>query len=140
MIPLESRIENLRANYGELKSAFEQQGFTLGGGYEYDHGYFDKALDWENDQEHRAYLRVPVYSVEGNIEENDATVRLGKPFVLKHGFQTGPDDRVSTGVISGLIDQFAEPADKDDAVEPEWVERAKSALNELEQGLEPLIH
>jgi hypothetical protein len=139
MILLESRIENLRAGYGELKSIFEQQGFILGGGYEYDHGFFDKPLDRESDKAHRIYLRVPIFSVRGNIEEDNATIRLGKPFVLKHQFKAGPDDNVSTGVISGLVDQFAEPADKDDAVEPEWVERGKSALNQLEQALEPLI-
>jgi hypothetical protein len=139
MIPLKSRIENLRASYGDLKNIFEQQGFVLGGGYEYDHGFFDKPLDPESDQAHRAYLRVPIFSVEGNIEEDSATVRLGQPFVLKHQFQTGPDDHVSTGVISGLVDLFAEPADKDDAVEPEWVQRGKSALNRLEQALEPLM-
>ena len=140
MIPIESRIENLRAGYGELKSVFEQQGFTLGGGYEYDHGFFDKPLDWESDKAHQAYLRVPVYAIEGNVEEDDAMVRLGKPFVLKHVFKTGPDDHVSTGTFSGLVNQFAEPADKDAAVEPEWVERAKAALNQLERALEPLIH
>jgi hypothetical protein len=140
MIPLKSRIENLRASYGDLKNIFEQQGFVLGGGYEYDHGFFDKPLDPESDQAHRAYLRVPIFSVEGNIEEDNATVRLGKPFVLKHEFKTGPDDRVTTGAFSGLVNQFAEPADKDDAVETVWVERAKSALDELERGLDPLIH
>ena len=68
MIPFQNhRIENLRASFSDLKSVLRTKGFVLGGGYEYDHGYFDKALDWENDKGSRYYLRVPVYAVEGNI-------------------------------------------------------------------------
>ncbi|GGE20655.1 hypothetical protein GCM10011571_23290 [Marinithermofilum abyssi] len=132
MIPLDSPLENQQGSFRDLDTLFNAEGFVLGGGYEYDHGYYDKALDWEENMEHRAYLRIPVFTESGNLGENDATIRIGKPFALKHEYQSGLDDHVDTGVISGLIDQFQEPADKDADVEEKWLQRAQSELQQLE--------
>ncbi|BCU82895.1 hypothetical protein JIR001_26780 [Polycladomyces abyssicola] len=136
MIPLHSPIiENVQGRFADVESLLDKEGFQLGGAYEYDHGYFDKALDRESDA-HQSYLRVPVSSVKGRIGDPNATVKLGRPFVLRHEFQAGPDDRVNTGVFSGLIDQFQEPAVKDAPVDEKWIDRAQSALRELETRIQ----
>jgi hypothetical protein len=132
MIPLDSPLENQQGSFRELDTLFNAEGFVLGGGYEYDHGYYDKALDWEENKEHRAYLRIPVFTEHGILGESNATIRIGKPFALKHEYQTGLDDNVGTGVISGLVDQFQEPADKDADMEEKWLQRAQSELQQLE--------
>ncbi|MBN2910912.1 hypothetical protein JQC72_15555 [Polycladomyces sp. WAk] len=136
MIPLHSPvIENVQGRFADVESLFAKEGFQLGGAYEYDHGYFDKALDWESDA-HQSYLRVPVSSVKGRIGDPEATVKLGRPFVLRHEYQAGPDDNADTGTFSGLIDQFQEPAIKDAPVDEKWIDRAQSALHELESRIQ----
>jgi hypothetical protein len=139
MIPLHSPIiENVQGRFADVESLLDKEGFQLGGAYEYDHGYFDKALDWESDA-HQSYLRIPVSSVKGRIGDPDATVKLGRPFVLRHEYQAGPDDNVDTGTFSGLIDQFQEPAVKDAPVDEKWIDRAQSALRELETRIDQEI-
>lgn len=138
MIPLESSIDNLQVRLNPLEALFHKEGFILGGGYEYDHGFFDKALDWEKNNEHHAYLRVPVSAVQGSIGDGkeDTTVQIGQPYVLKHRLQPGTDDGAGTGVFSGLVNQFAEPADPDDYVERKWIKRGEEALKKLEKRIE----
>ncbi|MFC4077175.1 YugN family protein [Salinithrix halophila] len=132
MIQVSSSLENLEGSFVEIDRLMNETGFILGGGYEYDHGYYDKPLDWEENKEHRAYLRVPVTAVEGSIGTRKATLRIGRPFVLKHQYQTKSDDHAGVGLVSGSFNQFAEPADKDDQVEQKWLERAQSELRQLE--------
>ncbi|GGA55620.1 hypothetical protein GCM10007416_31030 [Kroppenstedtia guangzhouensis] len=132
MIPLQSSIENLKGSFIQLDRLFNEKGFVLGGGYEYDHGYYDKALDWEENKEHQAYLRIPVTAVSGSIGTRKATLQIGKPFILKHVYQTKSDDQVSTGLISGSFNQFAEPEDPDARVESKWIQRGQSELKKLE--------
>ncbi|SDC30983.1 YugN-like family protein [Melghirimyces thermohalophilus] len=133
MIPLQSSLENQEGDFIPLDRLFNEEGFVLGGGYEYDHGYYDKALDWENDREHRIYLRIPVTAVEGSIGTRSATLRIGQPFVLKHIYQDGGNQQAQAGLISGSVNQFAEPADKDAKVNAKWTERAQSEINQLER-------
>lgn len=132
LIPLTSPLEGITDDFMTIDRFFNDEGFVLGGGYEYDHGYYDKALDWENDNAHQAYLRIPVTAIEGSIGTRKATLQIGKPFVLKHEYQKGLDDHVSIGLLSGSFNQFAEPADKDADVEQKWVQRAQSELKQLE--------
>lgn len=138
MIPLESSIDNLQVRLNPLEAIFHKEGFILGGGYEYNHGFFDKALDWEKNNEHHVYLRVPVSAVQGSIGDGkeDTIVQIGQPFVLKHQIQPGSDDGAGTGVISGLVNQFAEPADPDDYVEEKWIQRGTEALQKLEKRIQ----
>ncbi|PTX46746.1 YugN-like protein [Melghirimyces profundicolus] len=132
MIPLKSVLEELEGPFVELDRLFNEEGFFLGGGYEYDHGYYDKALDWEENKEHRAYLRIPVTAVEGSIGTRKATLRIGRPFVLKHEYQTEMDDHANSGLVSGTFNQFTEPANKDADVEDKWLKRGQSELLQLE--------
>ncbi|MDR6227314.1 YugN family protein [Desmospora profundinema] len=132
MIPLSSPLEGVTGSFVTIDRLFNGEGFVLGGGYEYDHGYYDKALDWEENKEHRAYLRIPVTAVEGSIGTRTATLQVGKPFVLKHQYQTGVDHDANIGFLSATVNQFAEPADPDDAVEQKWLRRAQAELNQLE--------
>ncbi|EGK06754.1 YugN family protein [Kroppenstedtia eburnea] len=135
MIPLQSTIENLKGSFIQLDRLFNEKGFVLGGGYEYDHGYYDKALDWEENKEHQAYLRIPVTATDGSIGTRKATLQIGKPFILKHVYQTKSDDQASAGLISASFDQFAEPEDPDDHVESKWIQRGQSELEQLENHL-----
>ncbi len=132
MILLQSAIENFKGDFIQLDRLFNEKGFVLGGGYEYDHGYYDKALDWEENKEHRAYLRVPVTAIDGSIGTRTATLQIGKPFILKHVYQTQENNPVNAGLISSTFNQFAEPEDPDARLESKWIQRGQSELEQLE--------
>jgi hypothetical protein len=132
LIPLTSSLEGITGSFVTIDRLFNDEGFGLGGGYEYDHGYYDKALDWEENKEHRAYLRVPVTAIEGSIGTRKATLQIGKPFVLKHQYETGIDEDANIGLVSASFNQFAKPSDPDADVEEKWIQRAQRELQQLE--------
>src|SRR5688572_7751046 len=113
MIPLSSTLEGFEANYKYLRDQFEKEDFHLGGGYTYEHGYFDKGLDQVESQASRYYLRIPVYALDGNLDEPETMLQIGKPFVIKHEFRTGNDPSGDVGVISALVNQFSKPIPTD---------------------------
>lgn len=136
LLPISSSIEGYQDRYGEIKKKLNPLEFQLGGGYEYDHGYLDKALDWEEEHGYRYYLRIPIYAVEGELESEDALVRLGKPFVIKHEFLTGNDLSGDIGITTALVNQFSEPLHTEhDPIDDKWIERAKSIIQKVEQQL-----
>ena len=136
MIPIDSTIEEKQSNFANISDQLEQEDFRLGGGYTYDHGYFDKALDWEEEQGHRYFLRIPVFQVQGDIGDPDTLVRIGKPFVIKHEFRTDEsnDPTADSGVFSGLTNQFTAPIPVEDhPIDQKWIERAKEVIHHVER-------
>lgn len=135
MIPLTSKLENREAAFKNVRDYLGQYEFTLGGNWEYDHGYFDRYLD----EEHTLWVRIPFAvthgTFDGDSDASDAVVRLGQPFVLKHLYNDGLDRQADVMVYKALVDQFQSPVNKDAPVEPRWVEEAESLLRKVEQGL-----
>jgi hypothetical protein len=137
MVVIDSSLEGYQATYRELQALLYTEGFRLGGGYEYDHGYFDHALDWEENEGYHYYLRIPAYAMQDDLDEPDAIVRLGKPFILKHEFLKNSNDLTGDiGVASALVNQFTKPipSDQDDIAE-KWIVRAKSVVQKIQEKL-----
>lgn len=132
MIPLDSAIVNREEAYDQIRDYLQQHQFTLGGNWEYDHGYFDRALDEDN----KVWLRIPFGVTHGRLEgdtgSTDAIIRIGSPFVLKHLYNEGLDKEAQVNTYGALIDQFQEPVDKDAPVNDKWVDKAKAILLEVE--------
>ena len=133
MIPISSVLESREQHFIETKELLETRQFTLGGNWEYDGGSFDRSLD----EEHKVWLRIPFEVVAGNIDsvdtDNEATIKMGTPYVLRHLYREGNDPEASVRVAGALFDQFQSPSNPDAEVEPQWIERAKEALHEAEQ-------
>ena len=133
MLPLSSELELVEKDFTELQVKLADYGFTLGGNWEYDGGSFDCALDLDN----KVWLRLPFEVISGNIDselsENNARVKLQRPYVLKHLYQEGNDPEASVRVAGALLDQFQSPVDPDAEVEAEWAERARNLLGKIEQ-------
>ncbi|MDQ8738409.1 YugN family protein [Paenibacillus sp. LHD-38] len=133
MIPISSVLESREQHFLETKELLETQRFTLGGNWEYDRGSFDRSLD----EGHKVWLRIPFEVVAGHIDvseaDNEATIKLGTPYVLKHLYREGNDPEASVRVVGALFDQFQAPADPDAHVDPKWIDRAKEALHDVEQ-------
>ncbi|MCQ6558657.1 YugN family protein [Paenibacillus mendelii] len=133
MIPLSSKLEATEQEFVEMRTKLENYQFSLGGSWEYDHGSFDRALDEAN----KVWLRLPFDVINGNLdaetEDNDAKIRFGQPFVLKHVYNEGLSSEAQPRTVGSLIDQFQTPTDPDAEIEAHWVDKAKHVLGEVEQ-------
>jgi hypothetical protein len=136
LIPIVSELENQVEGFVSLNDFFARFEFTLGGNWDYEHGYFDRYLDGD----HKVWLRIPFEVTSGTLDgisdESDAVVKLGTPFVLKHIYNEGLDPEAVPNVYGSLINQFQEPVDKDADVEAHWVEQAKHIMQEVEQNFQ----
>lgn len=135
LIPLKSHLEGQELPLTEVQDTLEKTGYTLGGNWDYDHGCFDYGLD----QEHKVWLRVPFEVTVGKLDSErtaqDTLIRFGSPYVLKHLYNDGLDKEAEPMTYRALIDQFQAPVDPDAALEPHWVEQAKTALSQAEKQL-----
>lgn len=136
MVPLSSDLENREKYFDEWNQYLGSYSFTLGGNWDYDHGYFDHYLD----EEHKVWLRIPFRVTGGEFDGEEigsnARLTLDQPFVLKHLYQDGLDPEARVRISGSLIDQFQEPIDKDAEIETKWVEKANHVLRQIEQGLQ----
>ncbi len=132
MYPISSNLTSQVQEFVPFRSAAAERGFVLGGNWAYDRGSFDCALDNQN----KVWLRIPFEVTIGNLdsetEENDAKIRFGEPYVLKHLYNEGSDDEARMRTFGALVDQFSDPANPDAEIEAHWIEKAKQKLREIE--------
>lgn len=126
-----SELENIEGFYGNVNAYMQEHDFTLGGNWDYEHGYFDRSLDERN----TVWLRIPFQVIKGVLdgekEDSKTEVRIGQPFVLKHLYQDGLDEEAGAMVFGSLINQFQSPKDSDAEVESEWVQKAEEILKKM---------
>ncbi|KHF41068.1 YugN-like family protein [Halalkalibacter okhensis] len=138
MIALQSTVEGKEMKLKELEDKLKPLGYGIGGGWDYDHGYFDYKIDEEDGY---TFLRLPFKALDGELEQRGVTVQIGTPFLLNHKYQDGLDD--NPDVFNGLfrmaynssVNQFQEPVDKDATVDKKYLPTAKSLVEELELTL-----
>jgi hypothetical protein len=107
--------------------------FTLGGNWDYEHGYLDHSLDEKN----KVWLRIPFQVMsgdfDGDIHSSQAMVRFGAPFVLHHRYNEELDAEAKIHIAGALVDQFQEPIEPDAAVDQSWIKEANEILGRIEQ-------
>jgi hypothetical protein len=130
MIPIPSKIEGTEFQLYKLEHELKALGYSIGGNWDYDHGYFDYKID---DQAGYQFLRVPFQAKDGQLDSQGTTVELGRPFLLSHKYQLGIDDYVWNR--SASLDQFSEPEDPDASFPKEYIELGHTLVNELEAVL-----
>lgn len=133
MIPIDSTIEGRRFNLHKLEQLLKPRGYTIGGNWDYDKGFFDYKMADEGGYQ---FLRIPFTAVEGELDRRGAVVELGKPFVLHHVYQRGLDDHVDVGNMTASFNQFQEPEDPDGSVKEKYVSMARNMIKRLEGVLE----
>ncbi|NEU30044.1 hypothetical protein GN156_04530 [bacterium LRH843] len=129
MISLPTAIEGMQMTLKELEDKLKPLRYNIGGGWEYDKGYFDYKIDQNPGY---TFLRLPFHAIDGEIGQRGVTVELGQPFLLRHQYEAGLDDDVVTG---GVLNQFQTPVDKDAAIDPKFKRTAQSLIQELELTL-----
>jgi hypothetical protein len=132
MIPIPSKIENEQFLLSDLEYQLKPLGYSIGGGWEYDHGHFDYKID---DGYSYLYLRLPFKAVKGELDRNGVLVELGQPFLLNHQFERGVDSEIDSGTASMGFNQFQEPVDKDAKVDPKYIDKGKRLVAKLEEVL-----
>ncbi|WP_058306863.1 YugN family protein [Gracilibacillus massiliensis] len=135
MFELDSTIENKVFFYREVKRILEKEGYALGGAWEYDHGYFDYKL--ANDDGYH-FLRVPFHSLKGEIENENAVIKMDKPYILTHRYQDDVDAYAESSVIQASFNQFQTPVEKDADIPTSYIEKGKIVLENLEVLLEQI--
>ncbi|ASS66621.1 MULTISPECIES: YugN family protein [unclassified Paenibacillus] len=135
MIEIASPLESTEHDFVQIKRVLDKQGFVLGGNWDYGNGSFDLNLDEKN----KVWLRLPFDVLRGNVddqtEDNDASIKLTTPYVLRHLYREGNDPEAKMRTVGALFDQFQAPVDPDADVAPEWVEKAKQVLDDAEAQL-----
>lgn len=133
MFPISSSIENQELPYNTAKDYLDQYQFSLGGNWDYQEGCFDRYLD----EAHKVWLRLPFEVTRGELTGDtapaEATIRMGKPFVLKHVYNEGIDGEGSPKIVMAMFDQFQTPVDKNAEIESKWTELAQGYLKQVEQ-------
>ncbi|WP_078379235.1 YugN-like family protein [Sutcliffiella halmapala] len=132
MIPIPSKVEGTDFHLYKLEKELQELGYSIGGNWDYDHGYFDYKID---DKVGYQYLRVPFQAVDGQLDSQGTTVRIGRPFLLSHKYQIGVDDNAHVGNGAAAFNQFSEPVDSDASFPKEYVELGRSLVKELEAVL-----
>ncbi|WP_168122947.1 YugN family protein [Paenibacillus sp. HB172176] len=131
MISISSSVAGSEILFTEARDLLELKQFTLGGNWDYKSGSFDHALD----QEHKVWLRIPFEASSGEIDSehnNEAVIRLGTPYLLRHLYNEGTDPEGSVRVLGAMFDQFQAPVDPDADISPEWIERGQALMREVE--------
>ncbi|MED2941440.1 YugN-like family protein [Bacillus swezeyi] len=132
MISLPSELENRSFSLYHLEQTLKPLGYVISGGWEYDRGFFDYKID---DEDGYLFLRLPFEAEDGQLDSQNATVKLGKPFLLRHVYQEGLDDHVIQGNFRASFDQFAEPKEKDADISGVYEDLGRSYIKELEKAL-----
>lgn len=134
MYPFEGTIlENVQGSFGRFRDFFEEQGYVIGGNWDYHQGYFDKQLD---DEQGYLFVRIPVSMVEGEFGDDAAQLRIGTPFALRHMYNQGIDGQEDIGLVSASFNQFQKPIDPDASLDEEQIEQAKAEVKRLEQAFQ----
>ncbi|WP_416151731.1 YugN-like family protein [Salipaludibacillus sp. HK11] len=131
MIEVPSKLENETFKLIDIEKKLKPIGYVIGGGWEYDHGYFDYRLE---DDGAYLYVRLPFSAVDGEeLDVKGVHVTLGRPFLLAHQYQKGLDDHAEDP--NPLLNQFSEPEDADAEFPEKWVQTGKEYVEEVEQIL-----
>lgn len=132
MLAISSKIEGQTYKLDKLEQQLKPLGYTIGGNWDYDHGSFDYKID---DREGYQFLRVPFKVLDGQLDSQGTTVKLGTPYLLSHEYQKGLDDYAHVGNANASVNQFSEPKDPDAQFPQEYIELGKKLVKELEKVL-----
>ncbi|WP_077624990.1 YugN-like family protein [Sediminibacillus massiliensis] len=132
MIPVSSSIENSDYALRELEEKLKPLGFVIGGNWDYDQGSFDYKM---SNQDGYQFVRIPFKPVKGMLDSPGVVVRIGKPFILNHLYQSGIDEDAVNGALRGAVDQFQAPVDADAEVPDQFVEQGKQLIEQVEELL-----
>ncbi|WP_298826466.1 YugN family protein [uncultured Planococcus sp.] len=103
-------LENIHVDVALLESIMNKHGLTKEGQWDYERVTYDRKFII---REGTYYLRVFAYATDGDVDSNDATMRVLKPALGKHyyphGVEYGEDEEFPEHLVKtciGLLDSI----------------------------------
>jgi len=81
-------IEGKELKFGLLETIMDHHRFVREGQWDYERAMYDMKYEKQSTGE-VFYLRVPVYAIQGEIEDRHAVVRMMTPLLGKHYYPHG---------------------------------------------------
>lgn len=131
MLQLDTDIEGKQMYFGYAQQKLKKFGFSMGGNWDYDRGFFDGIMHREGGE--TIYLRMPFYVLEGELDRQDAWIQFQQPFIIKHVVNVGLDYSTSALLTTTGLNQFQKPLDKDGHIfdKSKWQEFGEEAIGDI---------
>lgn len=131
LLKLQTNLEGQTAIFGIVSACVEEQGYHLGGSWDYDKGCFDHILYREGAE--TIYIRIPFTVLDGELDQPHAMIKFATPFVIKHVVNLGLDSDDSSLLDMTGLSQFQAPLDTDGHIEDKsrWTQAGEAAVQEL---------
>ena len=131
MLKLQTVLEGQQASFGVVSDCIRELGYHLGGNWDYHKGCFDHTLCREDGE--TIYIRIPFFVTHGELDQYDASIEFGTPFVIKHVVHVGLDSDESSLIDATGFSQFQEPIDTDGKIinKNRWIHAGEVAVKKL---------
>ena len=104
MLKLQTELEGQNASFGVVSDCIRDLGYNMGGNWDYHKGCFDHILCQEGGE--TIYIRIPFFVTEGELDQYDASIKFGTPYVIKHVVHVGLDRDGSSLLDATGFSQF----------------------------------
>lgn len=131
MLLLQTRLEGQVASFGVVSNCIQELGYHLGGNWDYHKGCFDHVLCREGGE--TIYIRIPFLVTEGELDDHDASIQFGTPYIIKHVVHVGLDRDESSLLDATGFSQFQQPIDTDGKIidKNRWIHAGEVAVEKL---------
>ncbi len=131
MLTLQSELEGQIASFGVVSNCIRELGYHLGGNWDYHKGCFDHVLCREEGE--TIYIRIPFIVTEGELDDHDASIKFGTPYIIKHVVHVGLDRDESSLLDATGFSQFQQPIDTDGTIidKNRWIHAGEVAVENL---------
>lgn len=129
MIPIQTDITGKNTQFGYLMDHIESYGFTIGGDWDYDHGYIDHILSRVGGN--TIYLRLPFIVTDGQMDSYQTEIRFLQPFIVEHIVHVGLDQEDNSLLDATGFSQFQTPLAKDAPItnQTKWIQAGEQIIS-----------
>ncbi|MCM3710632.1 YugN family protein [Sporosarcina luteola] len=131
MLKLQTGLEGQTASFGVVSDCIRELGYHMGGNWDYDQGCFDHILCQEEGE--TIYIRIPFVVTEGELDDYEASIKFGTPYIIKHVVHIGLDRDGDSLLDATGFSQFQQPIDKDGKIinKNRWIHAGEVAVKDL---------
>ena len=131
MLTLQTELEGKTASFGIVSDCIRGLGYNMGGNWDYDKGCFDHILCQEGGE--TIYIRIPFVVTNGELDNYEASIKFGTPYIIKHVVHVGLDRDGDSLLDATGFSQFQSPIDKDGKIinKNRWIHAGEVAVKDL---------
>ena len=131
MLKLQTELEGKTASFGIVSDCIRGLGYNMGGNWDYDKGCFDHILCQEGGE--TIYIRIPFVVTNGELDNYEASIKFGTPYIIKHVVHVGLDRDGDSLLDATGFSQFQQPIDKDGKIinKNRWIHAGEVAVKDL---------